>query len=98
MKGVIFNAVEDAVERAFRADGWDDTLGRAEVGGSYTSLGSYDDEELATIVGALPNGPAVPSLKVCGGSGSTVLRSSWRPLPTSSTKSRSKISCQRSTT
>ena len=49
MKGVIFNAVEDAVERAFGADGWDDTLGRAKVDGSYTSLGNYDDEELAAI-------------------------------------------------
>ena len=55
MKGVIFNAVEDAVERAFGADGWDDTLGRAKVDGSYTSLGNYDDEELAAIVGALPD-------------------------------------------
>ena len=55
MKGVIFNAVEDAVERSFGADGWDDTLGRAEVDGSYTSLGNYGDEELAAIVGALPD-------------------------------------------
>ena len=56
MKGVIFNAVEDAVERAVGADGWDDTLGRAEVDGSYTSLRNYDDEELPAIVDALPDG------------------------------------------
>ena len=77
MKGVIFNAVEDAVERAFGADGWDDTLGRAKVDGSYTSLGNYDDEELAAIVGALPD--------ETGG-------------PTSSTRSHSRSSCQRSIT
>ncbi len=87
MKGVIYNAVEDAAGRAFRDDGWDDTIGRAEVDGSYTSLGNFDDEELAAIVGALPDGPAVRSLNVCGGWGSTVSRSSWRPFPTSSTRS-----------
>jgi hypothetical protein len=54
MKGVIFNAVEDAVGRAFRTDGWDDTFGRAEVDGSYTSLGNFD-EDLAAVVGALPD-------------------------------------------
>ncbi|MAJ88156.1 MAG: heme NO-binding protein [Acidimicrobiaceae bacterium] len=62
MKGVIFNAVEDAVEHAFGAGGWDDALGRAEVDGSYTSLGNYDDEELAAIVDALPDktGSTIP--------------------------------------
>ena len=37
------------------ADGWDDTLGRAEVDGSPHILGNYGDEELAAIVGALPD-------------------------------------------
>ncbi|MEO0495031.1 MAG: heme NO-binding domain-containing protein [Actinomycetota bacterium] len=55
MKGVIFNAFQDAVERGFGPDGWDDTLDRADAGGSYTSLGNYDDAELVAIVGALPS-------------------------------------------
>jgi|TARA_B100001094_G_scaffold301320_1_gene327484 hypothetical protein len=55
MKGVIFNTTEDAVERPFGADGWEDTLARAEVDGSGTSLGNYDDAELTSIVGAVPD-------------------------------------------
>ncbi len=62
MKGVIFNAVQDAVERNFGEDAWDDTLGRAGVDGSYTSLGNYDDAELVAVIGALPDetGAEVP--------------------------------------
>ncbi len=54
MKGVIFNAVQDAVERNFGDDAWDDTLDRAGVAGSYTSLGNYEDAELVAIVAAFP--------------------------------------------
>ena len=55
MKGVIFNAVQDAVERVFGANAWDDTLDRAEAGGSYTSLGNYEDAELVAIITSLPD-------------------------------------------
>ena len=55
MKGVIFNAVEDAVERTLGPDAWDDTLDRAAASGSYTSLGNYDDAELVGIIQALPD-------------------------------------------
>lgn len=54
MKGVIFNAVEDAVERVLGPEAWDDTLERAETTGSYTSLGNYSDAELVRIVESLP--------------------------------------------
>ena len=55
MKGVIFNAVEDAVERVLGPAAWDDTLDRASASGSYTSLGNYDDDELVGIIQALPD-------------------------------------------
>lgn len=59
MKGVIFNAVEDAVERVLGPKAWDDTLDRASASGSYTSLGNYDDGELVGIIEALPDDAGV---------------------------------------
>ena len=52
MKGVIFNAVEEAVTRLYSEDVWDDLLEAAELEGNYTSLGSYDDAQLMALVGA----------------------------------------------
>lgn len=52
MKGVIFNAVEDAVTTLYSADTWDDLLDEAGLTGDYTSLGSYDDGDLFLLVGA----------------------------------------------
>jgi hypothetical protein len=61
MKGVIFSAVQDAVERTFGPDACHDALDRAAVGGSYTSLGKSEDVELVSITcGLLPEtGPEV---------------------------------------
>ncbi len=52
MKGVIFNAVEEAVVTLYSEDVWDDLLEAAELDGHYTSLGSYDDEHLMALVAA----------------------------------------------
>lgn len=52
MKGVIYNAVEDAVTKLYSADTWDDLLEDAGLSGEYTSLGNYDDTDLAALVGA----------------------------------------------
>lgn len=52
MKGVIFNAVEEAVVNLYSEDVWDDLLDAAGVSGRYTSLGSYDDAELIALVEA----------------------------------------------
>ena len=52
MKGVLFNVVEDVVTEAMSADAWDDIVERADVGGAYTSLGSYPEEELGRLVAA----------------------------------------------
>ncbi len=54
MKGIIFNALEDAVVRNFGHDTWDDVLDDADVTGAYTSPGNYDDSELASLINALP--------------------------------------------
>lgn len=62
MKGVIFNAVQDSVERVLGPDAWDETLDRAQVDGAFTSLGNYPDADLVAIIGALPEatGETVP--------------------------------------
>ena len=52
MKGVIFNLVEEVVVGKYGEDVWDSLLEAAGVDGSYTSLGSYPDEELFKLVGA----------------------------------------------
>lgn len=52
MKGVIFNAVEEAVVNLYSEDVWDDLLDAAKVDGHYTSLGDYPDSDLAALVGA----------------------------------------------
>ena len=53
MKGILFNVVQDVVTEALSADAWDDVLDAAGVPGSYTSLGTYPDTDLAPIVQAI---------------------------------------------
>ncbi len=50
MKGVIFNSVAEAVIEFGGEELWDDLLTKAGLTGAYTSLGSYDDTELLTLV------------------------------------------------
>jgi hypothetical protein len=50
MKGVVFNLLEEVVVREFGPDTWDDLLEGADVSGSYTSVGSYPDEEIEALV------------------------------------------------
>ncbi|NNE73886.1 MAG: heme NO-binding domain-containing protein [Acidimicrobiales bacterium] len=52
MKGIIFNAVEEAVVDLHGPDVWDELLDRAGVDGAYTALGTYPDEDLFGLVGA----------------------------------------------
>ena len=49
MKGVVFNAAQEAVIELFDEDTWDDFLDAAGVDGVYSSVGSYPDEELSLI-------------------------------------------------
>lgn len=50
MKGIIFNLAEEVVTGEHGEDAWDAVLEGADVSGSYTSLGSYPDADLAAIV------------------------------------------------
>jgi heme-NO-binding protein len=50
MKGVVFDLLEQAVVAKYGEDTWDDLLGRAGLGGAYTSLGNYPDEHLGRLV------------------------------------------------
>ncbi len=52
MKGVIFNSLADAIVQIGGEDLWDDLLDRAGLDGSYTSLGSYGDDEFLALVTA----------------------------------------------
>ena len=50
MKGVIFNLAEQVVCAEYGEDTWDDLLEAAGLDGAYSSLGSYDDADLAKLV------------------------------------------------
>ena len=52
MKGVVFNLLEEAVTHEFGAETWEALLDDAKLDGAYTSLGSYDDVEIAALVAA----------------------------------------------
>jgi hypothetical protein len=52
MKGIVFNLLEEIVGAEYGEDTWDDLLDDAGLGGSYTSLGNYPDEDLAALMAA----------------------------------------------
>jgi hypothetical protein len=52
VKGIIFNLAEEVMTDAHGPDAWDAVLDTAGVTGSYTSLGSYPDDDLHRIVRA----------------------------------------------
>lgn len=50
MKGVVFNLLEEVVRAEYGEDTWDTLLEEAGVDGSYTSLGSYPDSDMMSLV------------------------------------------------
>lgn len=50
MKGIVFNLLEEAVSGTYGDAAWDNLLDAAGLDGAYTSLGSYDDEEIFALV------------------------------------------------
>jgi hypothetical protein len=64
MKGVIFNLLEEVVRRSHGEDTWDALLDAAGLTGSYTSLGSYPDEDLGKLVHAASDALGIPSGEV----------------------------------
>lgn len=51
MKGIIFNLLETVVTREYGEATWEALLEGSGVDGSYTSVGSYPDEQLFALVG-----------------------------------------------
>ena len=69
MKGIIFNLAERVIVDNYGEDIWDELLTRADLEGSYTSLGAYPDRELCKIVqtaSELLNKPANEMVRIMG--------------------------------
>ena len=60
MKGIVFNLLEEIVSRDHGEDVWDQLLAAAELDGSYTSLGSYSDQDLMRLVAAASSALGTP--------------------------------------
>lgn len=61
MKGIMFNLLEEIVQREYGEDTWDALLEAAHLDGSYTSLGNYPDEDLMQLVAAASAALTMPS-------------------------------------
>jgi heme-NO-binding protein len=64
MKGIVFNLLEDVVTRVHGVDTWDALIDASGVSGSYTSLGSYPDEEMVKLVMAASKALSTPPADV----------------------------------
>ena len=64
MKGIVFNLLEQAVVKKYGETVWDTLLDATALSGSYTSLGSYPDEEIEKLVGAASAALEVPPADV----------------------------------
>jgi hypothetical protein len=61
VKGVVYNLLEECVSSEYGEDTWDDLLESAGLDGVYTSLGSYPDEELFSLVAAASDALGQPA-------------------------------------
>jgi hypothetical protein len=50
MKGIVFNLLEEVINEQLGPDVWDGILDGTGLTGAYTSLGSYPDTEIASLV------------------------------------------------
>jgi hypothetical protein len=64
MKGVVFNLLEEVVTSHYGPDTWDDLLDASGLDGAYTSLGSYDDEQLEKLVASASAALNLPRAEV----------------------------------
>ena len=60
MKGIVFNLLEEVVTTEHGERTWDALLEAAGASGAYSSLGNYEDDELARLVGAASKALDVP--------------------------------------
>lgn len=83
MKGVVFNLLEEAVTDEFGVETWETLLADAALDGAYTSLGNYDDAEIAALVAAASQRLGLPSAAVLqwfGERAMPLLRDRYAPL------------------
>jgi hypothetical protein len=64
MKGIVFNLLEEVVTKQYGAATWDQLLEDADLNGAYTSLGSYDDDEIVRLVGVAATALNLPAQDV----------------------------------
>lgn len=64
MKGIVFNLLESIVTREHGLATWDALLERTKLDGTWTSLGTYADEELNKLVGAASSALSIPAAEV----------------------------------
>lgn len=53
MKGILFNLLEELVIDEHGFDVWDQMIEATGVSGAYTAVGSYDDDDLTSLVSSL---------------------------------------------
>lgn len=82
MKGVIFNLAEEIIVDSYGEDTWDALLDAAGLDGSYTSVGSYPDDDLFRLVGAAASrlGVAAPDVVRTLGEGALPLLAARYPF------------------
>ena len=61
MKGIVFNLLEEIIQREHGEDTWDALLEATQLEGAYTSLGNYPDEDLTKLVAAASAALGVPA-------------------------------------
>ncbi|MEM7094871.1 MAG: heme NO-binding domain-containing protein [Actinomycetota bacterium] len=82
MKGVIFNAAQEAVIELFDEDTWDDLLDAAGLGGVYSSVGTYPDSDLVALVVAATEATGLSAEEVMIAVGRKALRHLADRVPT----------------
>jgi len=67
MKGVVFCEFLDMVEEDASPEVADLIIGRSDLpsGGAYTSVGTYDAEEMSQLIGALSETTGTPASELC---------------------------------
>ena len=64
MKGIVFNLLEKTVSTEFGEETWDKLLDEANLSGAYTSLGTYNDDEIVALVGVASKTLSLPPADV----------------------------------
>jgi hypothetical protein len=64
MKGIVFNLLEQVVVRHHGDTVWEELLENSDLPGTYTSLGSYPDEEIMRLVGTASEMLRIPPADV----------------------------------